>query len=308
MNHCTICRSELDSALRISPQDHERKHGDDERACGQCWEAYLSLQIEEQRPDEIECLFCKSHMSEADIMGFARTATTVRYDICTNLKSQNCSLTRPRYSFKKLLKGYVCMSRCKKSLQGTQSYNRELDGRVFTCTHCRFQACIDCDRPEHAHESCAEYRKRQEATHGRAEALTHKAFKSCPGCDATIQPRKPNCHTQCESCGYQFCSKCMIPWVGEGSALLVGKEAHSVGCKYRTRDAESKHSLPNRWVQTDEVQQRLDQKEDRKRARDEQKKRSRTEEDLEKAVDGMATRKPKKKKRAVKKAPKMVAG
>jgi hypothetical protein len=100
----------------------------------------------------------------------------------------------------------------------------------------------------------------------------------------------------------------MIPWVGEGSALLVGKEAHSVGCKYRTRDAESKHSLPDRWVQTDEVQQRLNEKADEKRARDGKKKRPRTEEDLENVVDGVAMGKPKKKKRAVKKAPKMAAG
>jgi hypothetical protein len=120
--------------------------------------------------------------------------------IALKAKSQSYPLMRQRYSFKKLLKGYVCMNRCKESLQETQDYNRELDGRVFTCTHCHFQACIDCDRPEHANESCAEYRKRQEATHGRAEALTHRAFKSCPGCDATILPRKANCHTQCDSC------------------------------------------------------------------------------------------------------------
>jgi hypothetical protein len=88
MNHCTICASDLDTALRISPQDHERRHDDDERACGQCWEAYLSLKIEERRPDEIECMFCKSRMSEADIMSFARKATTIRYGDYNSLEGQ----------------------------------------------------------------------------------------------------------------------------------------------------------------------------------------------------------------------------
>jgi hypothetical protein len=66
VKHCKICASDLRDFTKLSPQDHERAHGDDERACGQCWEAWLSLQVEEKKPDEIECLFCKSPISEAD--------------------------------------------------------------------------------------------------------------------------------------------------------------------------------------------------------------------------------------------------
>jgi hypothetical protein len=166
---------------------------------------------------------------------------------------------------KKLLKGVTCMARCKGSLQGTQAYDREKDGRVFTCHHCSFRVCTDCDRPEHTNESCEEYRERQQKSHGHAEALTLQNFKTCPDCTATIQPEKSNCHTQCESCGYQFCSRCMVPWVGEGSAYLLGKEAHTGECKYRTRDAESKHSLGNRWEQTKAVQERLSAKAEKRR-------------------------------------------
>lgn len=116
---------------------------------------------------------------------------------------------------KKLLQGYRCMARCEASLQGTQDYDRERDGRVFTCQHCAFQVCFDCDRPEHTGESCEEYRQRQEAAHGQAEACTFRVYKTCPDCNATIKPLKSNCHTQCESCGHQFCSGCMVNWVGE---------------------------------------------------------------------------------------------
>jgi hypothetical protein len=84
-DHCKICASEP-VQLRISPQDHERAHGDDERACGQCWEAWLSLQVEEKKPEEIECLFCKSIISEADFAKLARKATGTRYADHSNPK------------------------------------------------------------------------------------------------------------------------------------------------------------------------------------------------------------------------------
>ena len=71
VKHCKICASDLRDFTKLSPQDHER-------ACGQCWEAWLSLQVEEKKPDEIECLFCKSPISEADFATLARKATTIR--------------------------------------------------------------------------------------------------------------------------------------------------------------------------------------------------------------------------------------
>ena len=77
--HCTICASNVEKSTRLSPQDHERVHGDDERACGQCWEAWLSLQVEEKKPNGIECLFCKSLINEDDFVSLARDATVTRY-------------------------------------------------------------------------------------------------------------------------------------------------------------------------------------------------------------------------------------
>lgn len=85
--HCTICASDLDGFTKISPRDHKEVHSDDGRACGQCWEAWLSLQVEEKNPEEIECLFCKSPMSETDFMSLARKATGIRYgDLYQSLK------------------------------------------------------------------------------------------------------------------------------------------------------------------------------------------------------------------------------
>lgn len=39
----------------------------------------------------------------------------------------------------------------------------------------------------------------------------------------------------------------MTPWIGEGSAYLVGREAHWEGCKYRTRKKVSGHTLKKRF-------------------------------------------------------------
>jgi hypothetical protein len=162
----------------------------------------------------------------------------------------------------KLDKGYVCMNRCD-GTKTVQLYDRETNGRVFTCADCKFEVCTDCDRPEHTGESCFEYRQRLAAIHSEAENKTHSAFKSCPECDTLVELEKASCYTQC-NCGYQFCSSCLVNWVGEGSAYLAGKDAHLEGCKYRLRDAESKHGLGNRWQQAGEVQHRLEVKTARK--------------------------------------------
>jgi hypothetical protein len=76
----------------------------------------------------------------------------------------------------------------------------------------------------------------------------------------------------------------LVNWVGEGSAYLSGKEAHLPGCKYRLRDAESKHGLGNRWQQTGEVLERLEVKAAGKLKR----KRSKMEEAAEETVEGAA--------------------
>jgi len=78
MKYCNICASD-GATLRVSPKNHEPKHGEQERACGQCWEAYLSLQVEEKNKfSEIECMFCKSEMSEAELGSLARERTKNR--------------------------------------------------------------------------------------------------------------------------------------------------------------------------------------------------------------------------------------
>ena len=78
MKHCSICGSD-DVTLRVSPKNHERKHGESERACGQCWEAHLSLQVEERnKSSEIESMFCTSEISEANFKSLAREGTKYR--------------------------------------------------------------------------------------------------------------------------------------------------------------------------------------------------------------------------------------
>lgn len=78
MKHCSICASE-GVTLRLSPKNHERTHGEQERACGQGWEGYLSLQVEEKNNlSEIECMFCTSEISENDSKSLAQKGTKYR--------------------------------------------------------------------------------------------------------------------------------------------------------------------------------------------------------------------------------------
>jgi hypothetical protein len=92
----------------------------------------------------------------------------------------------------------------------------------------------------------------------------------------------------------------MIHWVGEGGAYLLGKEAHTGKCKYRTRDAESKHSLGNRWQQTKAVQERLIAKAEKRAARNENRKRSKAEAGFKEGTDGSGREEPKKKSKKAK--------
>lgn len=71
---CTICASQV-SSLRISPKGHERAHGEDERACDECWEAWLSMQVEENRPEDIQCIFCNSIIDFEQLASYAWKGT-----------------------------------------------------------------------------------------------------------------------------------------------------------------------------------------------------------------------------------------
>ena len=159
------------------------------------------------------------------------------------------------------------MNRCTKVLQ---PFDRGKDGRVFACKDCGFEACFDCDKPEHKDETCREYRDRLYSTHADAENATHSAFRTCPSCDLLFDT--DGCgYTLCK-CGYRFCSGCMIPWVGEGSAYTGGKEAHGEDCVYRNRDRPSEHALKRRFKEPDDVQARIDQKDLKNKIRLEAKK------------------------------------
>lgn len=62
-----------------SPHGCSRKHGPDERACSECWEAHLSLEVEIKQRDRIQCLFCTSGVGDKDFERLARVGTLERY-------------------------------------------------------------------------------------------------------------------------------------------------------------------------------------------------------------------------------------
>lgn len=77
MKHCNICNSDAGS-LRVSPQHGQQKHDEHERACDECWEAWISLQVEENKPDQIKCMFCNSVLDFEQLTKLARKGTVYR--------------------------------------------------------------------------------------------------------------------------------------------------------------------------------------------------------------------------------------
>lgn len=163
----------------------------------------------------------------------------------------------------------MCMNRCTKI---SQDFEREKGGRVFTCANCAFQVCVDCDHPEHAGETCREYQTRMASVHGAAEQKTRDAYQSCPICDVTVDARRCG-SVQC-NCGYRFCSRCMILWVGVVSAYLWKKQAHRQRCKYHWRDDPSAHTLKHRFLDEEGHARKVARRKANREAKETEKPRS----------------------------------
>jgi hypothetical protein len=77
MKHCNTCASD-ERSLKKSPTHGTRKHSESERACEECWEVYISLQVEENKPDAIECMFCKSTLDKDQVKQLSYAGTSRR--------------------------------------------------------------------------------------------------------------------------------------------------------------------------------------------------------------------------------------
>ena len=77
---CTICAAEV-AAFESSPASCHNSHDhDSQRACGECWEAYLSMAVEEHQAEDITCMFCSSLLPEKEVKRLAKDQTGERYD------------------------------------------------------------------------------------------------------------------------------------------------------------------------------------------------------------------------------------
>ncbi|KAK5134070.1 hypothetical protein LTR08_006960 [Meristemomyces frigidus] len=256
---CLVCAAEV-SSFRASPATCSLKHTLDERACHECWEAYLSLQVEEQRAEHIACMFCHSMMPEDEVKRLSRAQTSERYDAkLSDRKKQRC---QARCDASRVLKPNGMPDRNDDGSFKTtlQDHDWEIDGRLFVCKFCSFQTCTFCDRPEHVNDSCEAYQSRLgllDTPIEVREKVDKRVCKVCPSCSSYFIIEKGCGYTTCTACQYRFCQRCLIPWVGECSAYLMGKSAHGTDingkvCTYRDLPTESGHSLQNRFAFTDE--------------------------------------------------------
>lgn len=77
---CPICSADVTSFM-YSPETCADRHRPDQRACSECWEAYLSTAVEDKDPSEIDCMFIHggpSILSEDDLGRLARAGTLER--------------------------------------------------------------------------------------------------------------------------------------------------------------------------------------------------------------------------------------
>ncbi|KAK5701557.1 hypothetical protein LTR97_004372 [Elasticomyces elasticus] len=232
---CPICGTK-DAKLKEPPEICHTNHDDpSERACGECWEAYLSREVERKRYDASKLGLTMQTCQARCVQSRAR-----REDGMPELSAVNG--------------GYVFEP---------QSHDRETDGRIFSCKYCSFATCVDCDRPEHCGESCIEYRRHTDMLQD-LPLIRHKykkdTIKPCPGCKVYWMLGDSACgYVTCDACLHRFCSRCLVPWVGDGSAYLLGPKAHGIDpadgkpCAYGQRDKISKYALKKRFATDEEV-------------------------------------------------------
>ena len=78
---CPICAAEV-SSFKVSPSTCSGGHSEDERACGECWEAYLSKEVEDKALGDIRCMFHhqgKHTLDKEQVKKLARKGTMERY-------------------------------------------------------------------------------------------------------------------------------------------------------------------------------------------------------------------------------------
>ncbi|KAK3073610.1 hypothetical protein LTR53_004665 [Teratosphaeriaceae sp. CCFEE 6253] len=272
--HCTICNTEP-AVLKTSPTSCSSPHyASVERACGECWEAYLSMAVEEsQAEDDIQCMFCDSTMPGAEIKRLAREHTAERHEMKIQHRfKQTC---QDRCAASRIAHPNGSPQRSKRNSAYCfvlQDHEPDADGRVFACKFCDFATCVVCDRPEHLGEACEDYQARTgmleelpPVQQRSGHTMKKDAIKSCPNCQVYwMLDDGGGCgFVKCNACCFRFCQRCLVPWVGEDSAYLVGKKAHSVDstdgkvCTYRDRLTFSGHTLQNRFAYSEAEQGEL---------------------------------------------------
>ncbi|TKA72696.1 hypothetical protein B0A55_06489 [Friedmanniomyces simplex] len=268
---CTVCAT-TNPVLKTSPAScHSYHKTNEERACGECWEAYLSMAVEEVGAEEIECMFCTNPMPEAEVKRLSRVQTGERYDAkLYHRTKQTCQV---RCSGSRVLRADGMPQRSESDnsfLFILQDHDREAR-RVFGCKFCNFATCTVCDRPEHSGETCEAYQSRtgmQEdlptVQQSGGRLIKRDAIKNCPNCDVYWMLGDGGCgYVKCNACQFRFCQRCLVPWVGSGSAYLVGREAHGIDdtdgkvCSYRYRATVSGHALQNRFEKMGEEEEKV---------------------------------------------------
>ena len=171
--------------------------------------AWISSQLDSTTCDKISCPECSEIMQNANIKVHAAKGVYARFDELEkrSIKEKipgwrwclaaNCKAGQVHQPLLEVSPNAVS-SKARKTRKGSK---KAASDNICTCNECGAKACVNCDRPWHEGETCAELQgrmKKQNKEEKEALKVISKVCKECPKCNKNIE-RNGGCdHMVCK--------------------------------------------------------------------------------------------------------------
>ncbi|KAF2790040.1 hypothetical protein K505DRAFT_194700, partial [Melanomma pulvis-pyrius CBS 109.77] len=96
------------------------------------------------------------------------------------------------------------------SVEGCGSKKAEGQKKKIACPYCKYELCIDCNRPWHGKSNCDNNKKVEDEK--SEEAIKSLGAKPCPMCGIKIEKAGGCSHMRCDLCRHNFCWECLVAY------------------------------------------------------------------------------------------------